>query len=139
MDVAAQQLVVRQHERRACKLSATLRVAAEHSGIVEFARSIGDGTGAAGVTVVDVSNGGAGVEAAVFLPRGANVTLSVRTDPGLPTIEIPSRVQRVTMISREPKYYIGLSYAGDQTSRPGTLGLLLERVNAAQPEKEPGK
>jgi hypothetical protein len=130
MGGSADQLVVRQHERRSCRLEAGLRVAAEHTHVVALSRSVGDGTGSISATVVDVSNGGAGVETAVFLPRGTSVNLTVRTGSGSETIELPSRVQRVTMISREPRYYMGLAYAGDQASRSRTIGLLLERTQS---------
>lgn len=128
MDGSSDQLVVRQHERRSCRLESSLRVATEHAHVVALSRSVGDGTGSINATVVDVSNGGAGVETAVFLPRGTSVNLTVRTGPGNETIALPSRVQRVTMISREPRYYMGLAYAGDQASRSKTIGVLLERA-----------
>jgi len=131
MDVAAEQLVVRQHERRACKLAGTVRVAPEHAQTVKLARSVGDGTGSIAATIVDVSIGGTGLETQFFIPRGTAVVVAVHIGPAGTLVEIPSRVQRTTMISREPRYYLGLSYAGKPSEQSATLGALIESVPAA--------
>ena len=137
MEPVAEQLVVRQHERRACSVAATVRLDTEHGSIVALARSVGDGTGVMAAKIVDVSSGGTGLELAVFLPRGARVIVSVRLGDGAP-IEVPSRVQRVKMVSREPRYYLGLSYAGDPEAKAGTLGKLLAGIDAGEAaDKEP--
>ena len=134
MEVEPQQLVVRQHERRACKIAATVRVGEQHAAVVELARTVGDGTGAIGVTVVDASHGGVGLESPVFLPRGAAVTVSIRNGAVGTPIEVPSRVQRVTMISREPRYYLGLAYVGGQEHRAQTIGQVLELARSEAAE-----
>ncbi len=131
METAAEQLVVRQHERRACSVAATVRLAPEHTSVVALARSVGDGTGVVPVNIVDVSNGGTGLELSIFLPRGSRVLVSVRLADGTP-IDVPSRVQRVTMVSREPKYYLGLSYAGEPAAKADTQGRLLAGIEAGE-------
>lgn len=136
MDVAAEQLVVRRHERRACKLAGTVCIAPEHARTVKLARTVGDGTGSIAATIVDVSIGGTGLETQVFIPRGTSVVVAVRIGPEGNLVEIPSRVQRVTMTSREPRYYLGLSYAGGPSERSGTLGLLIESVHAMPADEE---
>lgn len=135
MSGAAEQLVVRQHERCACRMPAVLRIADEHARVVEFSRSVGDGNGSLPATMVDVSVGGTGVETGTFVPRGASVILTVRI-AATESIEIPSRVQRVTMISREPRYYLGLSYSGTASDRGSTLGRLIEQAKLSPSDRE---
>lgn len=136
MSLKTEQLVVRQHERCACRVPAALRIADEYARRVEFSRSVGDGSGLLPVTIVDVSNGGTGLEASVFVPRGAGVMISVRIGASGELIVLPCRVQRVTMISREPRYYLGLSCSGEQSGRAGGLGRLIDAVKAIQAGKE---
>lgn len=137
MESQPEQLVIRQHERRACSLSATVRIAVDNASSVELSRSVGDGTGTINATIVDVSNGGAGIECGVFLPRGTAVNVATKLGASTQLVELSVRVQRVMMISREPRYYLGLAYIGSSGERAATLGRLLEHVEPMQTAQEP--
>lgn len=125
MKDAAEQLVVRRHERRECRVPATVRIGDADSARVALSRSAGDGSGALAATMVDVSQGGLGLESSVFLPRGVRVVVGVRLGGGL--IELPCRVQRVLMNSRAPTFYLGLAF----TASPAERGAMAERLLAA--------
>ena len=119
---APSDLLVRQHERLICRLAALVRVVPEDAPQVSLSRTIGDGAGGLGCVVVDCSSGGLGLQSTVFIPRGARLDVSISAEHVEPGEELarPSsgamareifsgsvRVQRVTMIDRTPRYYVG--------------------------------
>ena len=108
-------LNVRQHVRRQCRIDARARLDGPGASQVALARSITDAGRWFSVRVVDISEGGLGLESPVFLPRAC--TLLVRTTPTSQddNCQVPfeCRIQRVTMIDRTPLYYLGLSFVGD--------------------------
>lgn len=61
-------------------------------------------------TVVDLSRGGLGLDCGFFIPRACNVRVGVSV-PGYETIWVEGAIKRAAMISRAPKYYLGLSFA----------------------------
>lgn len=104
-------LVVRQHDRHACRLPAVLRVAPEQRAKVVMARTAGDGNKAVKGWVVDCSSGGIGLESPIFFPKACRLEVRV-LDPagapdGPPVMETTVRVQRAAMLDRTPKYYLG--------------------------------
>ncbi len=149
---ASSDLLVRQHERYTCRLSAKLRVVPEDAPQVSIARSVGDGAGGVNCIVVDCSSGGVGLQSPVFLPRGVKVIVTVSsqivdnhaadTPPSLSSLELPKtvfkgtlRVQRVSMLDRTPTYYLGtalIKAVGEQAdlSASDKLGInaLLQHV-----------
>jgi hypothetical protein len=111
----AEQLVVRQHERRECRVPVWVRIGAGDAERVILSRSAGDGSGTIPATMVDASAGGVGLESGMFLPRGVRVVVAVRLDGVL--MEMPARVQRVLMNSRRPTYYLGLAFLATGAAR----------------------
>lgn len=108
-------LVVRQHDRHACRLPAVLRVSPEQRGRVVLARTAGDGNKSVRGWVVDCSSGGIGLESPIFLPRACKVDVRVM-DPAAgpdakPIMETTVRVQRAAMLDRVPNYYLGGAFA----------------------------
>jgi hypothetical protein len=102
------ELLVRQHQRYTCSLHAKVRVPPPDATQITFARAVGDGAGTINATVVDCSSGGLGLQMAVYLPRGCRVHVRVPAGPGEPDLfNGELRAQRVTMIDRNPTYYLG--------------------------------
>lgn len=124
MERPDESLVVRQHERHTCRLKAEASVAAGGGPppAVVLSRSAGDGTGTVPGTVVDCSAGGLGLETSVFFPRSCRLRIRAWLGSDA-TVEVIATVQRVTMISREPRYYLGLAYL---TGPDGGLGSATE-------------
>lgn len=113
MQTKNDQLVVRQHERLLCSLRAHLSVAEANASQVSIARTIGDGSGAIEVELVDCSRGGLGIQSSLFLPRSCQLVVRLIPDDsrGIPNdLELLVRVQRASMISRTPTYYLGVSF-----------------------------
>ena len=119
---APSDLLVRQHERLLCRLAARVHLVPEDAPQVSLARAIGDGAGGLGCVVVDCSSGGLGLQSTVFIPRGARLDVKISAEHVEPGEELARpasgaiareifsgsfRVQRVTMIDRTPRYYIG--------------------------------
>lgn len=66
-------------------------------------------------TVVDVSEGGLGLQSAVFLPRNARLLVHVQppeaAGAGIPdTLAVRLVVRRCLMVDVKPTYHIGLQY-----------------------------
>lgn len=132
--MTGESLVVRQHERHTCRLSAAVSVSSESEVRVTLSRAAGNGTGVVPATVVDCSAGGIGLEMTVFFPRGAE--LSVRIQRPTPAtgeasaagdaIELAGTVQRVEMLSRGPKYYLGMAFKGRRAPARSEVARVLE-------------
>lgn len=139
MDTPADQLVVRQHQRHACRLDASVSVAPDSPTRVAISRSVGDGSGVFSATVVDCSSGGLGLESNVYLPR--DTRLSVRIRLGASSghdIELGATVQRAQMISRTPRYYLGLAFGGEGAPSPDTLSRILRHSDTADGQSRRG-
>lgn len=124
-------LVVRQQERHQCALSAELRIAPEDASRVTLAPHAGVGGGLVRVTVVDCSTGGLGLQSPVFMPRTCRVLVRVTTAPGTPALEFTARVQRVWMLDRAPKYYLGVSFPGSGPAHEASVQKLIAFVAPA--------
>lgn len=147
---ASSDLLVRQHERYTCRLSAKLTVVPEDAPQVSIARSVGDGAGGVNCIVVDCSSGGVGLQSPVFIPRGAKVIVTISSQvvpsttldapPEPSSLELPAtvfkgtlRVQRVSMLDRTPAYYLGtalIKSPGEQADLTGTGGTGSLGINA---------
>jgi len=101
---------VRRSSRHDVSLRAQVAIAGTHANLVRLAAPAGARHGWLDVDVVDVSAGGLGFLANVFLPRECRVRVQVfLDDSGTPAAEIPLKVQRVNMTDRRPAYLIGAS------------------------------
>lgn len=137
MSQATEHLVVRQHERIACRLPAELAIAAGSPTAIGLSRTVGNGTGIIAATLVDCSAGGVGVESSVYLPRQSRLHVRIPANDGSgATIEVEGTVQRASMISREPRYYLGLSFRGKNPPSAGTLERLLKLAGSSRVGEE---
>ncbi len=137
MPIEHQDLIVREHERLACRHDALLHI---ESGRVVLSGAGSDGPDTLPAEVVDCSAGGVGLQTDVFLPRGCPLRLRI-SHPDLPALNAPLRIQRVTMTSREPTYYLGAAFVDLDPQQDDALQRLLQRLRASQPApgpKEPG-
>ena len=125
----AEQLVVRQHERRECRVPVSVRIGDGDAERVVLSRSAGDGSGAIPATMVDASAGGVGLEAGMYLPRGVRVVVAVRLNGEV--MELPARVQRVLMNSRRPTYYLGLAFLATGAARTELSDRLVGALDGA--------
>lgn len=110
-------------------MPAALTVAPDSPTRVRLSRAVGNGTGVVAVTIVDCSAGGVGIECPVYLPRHARVQLVVEGDRS-GALELEGTVQRVGMISRNPTYYLGLSFRGRTPPSTATIEGLLRLASA---------
>lgn len=136
MAAPSEQLVVRQHERQLCQLPGSVVIAPDHANQVILSRTTVDSTGALDARIVDCSRGGLGLETKVFLPRTCRVLVRLKPE-GLANaphdLELSCRVQRVTMLDRTPRYYLGLSFIGQGEAHAARAAQLLAFVNSLQP------
>lgn len=111
-------LQIRQHSRRQCRVEARARVEEAARDRVTPSRSMTDAERWFPVQVVDVSEGGLGLESPLFLPRGCLLSVRTAAKPGDADCQMPfqCRVQRVSMHSAKPVYYLGLSFVGGNES-----------------------
>lgn len=128
MSLPAQPELVRHHQRQACSVDASLRVSSEHAERVVISASVCDSHGRVPVKIVDVSDGGMGLHCGLFIPARTIFEVDVE-DPCAPgavqRLTVQLRVQRITMMSREPRYYLGAAYTG-----AGDLAGLRQRLRA---------
>lgn len=107
-------LIVRQHERVECNLPARISIAAAHAPLVRVSRLAPSISGAIPAHIVDISRGGMGLRTPVYLPIRSQLVLSVDAPQmGSATsvrLEIPVTLRRVTMIDRQPTYYLGVAF-----------------------------
>lgn len=108
-----EQLAVRRHDRRSCDLPGRVRVATEHQPQIAFSDAIADADGSVPLHVIDCGDGGLGLRAPLYLPRGAEATLTIEFTAHGQTVThaVQIRVQRTSMIDRSPAYYLGTSFA----------------------------
>jgi len=132
MEKTAEQLVVRQYERYTCALPAVVGITADSPARVALSRTAGNGTGVLAATVVDCSAGGIGLQCLVFLPRQTRVLVRIDLADAAP-LELEGTVQRAAMISRDPKYYLGVAFKGKNSPHPTTVERLLNHISAMKP------
>lgn len=116
-----QGLKVRHARRHEVALACEVEVAPAHCHLLRLTARAAAVRGRAEGTLVDVSSGGLGVIAPVFLPKQTLVHVRVRSPidtAAEPLLEATLRVKRVVMTDRRPGYLLGLAYeADDETSR----------------------
>ena len=122
--------MVRSSDRHDTRLPARLQVAEHHEDEIKFSDGLIDQDGWLGVTLCNLSSGGLGIEASVFLPRGAVFRLRCDVRVGAhgeisqsgpvagasnagvssTTLDINGLVRRVTMADPTPRYEVGMSF-----------------------------
>ncbi len=126
----ARGLRIRQHERREIELPVEFVVCDEHRSQVRFSSvsSAGD-DGALRGTSIDISPGGLALASRQFVPRRCEGVIRL-FDPtpvgtrgdGTPILQIvfeqPAKVRQIRMLSREPTYFVGVSFADPDTIDP---------------------
>ena len=134
MPPAAEQLVVRQHERFHCRLPLQLRIAPEVAEQIVLARTVCDNTGSIEAFITDASRGGLGIESAVFLPRGCRLRVRLKSAaaPATPEHDLVVRVQRVSMLDRKPTYYLGVSFFSKGPEHDLAIAAVLEAARQGQ-------
>jgi hypothetical protein len=122
-------LLVRQHERVACNLNVCVQAAGDDASHVRLARTVGDGSGGVKATVIDCSHGGIGITSTVFFPKRMLLRAWIVDDGADTPIVFDGivRVQRTSMISREPRYYLGVAF--DPSTPPASIETLLRHAS----------
>jgi hypothetical protein len=124
-------LVVRQHERLRCALTAEATIAPEHIGPITLSPLAADASGNFNPVVVDVSRGGIGLRTKVFLPKQARICVTI-TDPAIGTpISTTVRVQRVIMTDRAPTYELGTAFVDPSPGLLQTIAAAIARLQQA--------
>lgn len=124
-------LVVRQHERLNCALSAEATIAPEHQGPIVLSPLAADNTGKFSPIVVDISRGGIGLKSKVFLPKQAHLNVTI-TDPVVGTpISATVRVQRVIMTDRTPTYELGTAFVDPSAALLQAVAAAVAKINPA--------
>lgn len=128
-----EQLAVRRHDRRSCDLPGRLRVAERHASQIALSGAVTEADGSVRLRVIDCGDGGLGLRSPLYLPRGAEATVTLELiDNGQPVAhEVRVRVQRTAMIDRSPAYYLGTSFVDVSEAAP-LLGALLSAA-ASEP------
>lgn len=121
---------VRRHERVTCRLPARARIASGDRDRVRLSPAVCDAEGWFGAELVDLSRGGAGLRAPIFLPRGVRVDVLVSCPAG--RLEASARVQRTRMTDIVPTYLVGVSFDGADAGAPGGVGALLSALIAGE-------
>lgn len=136
-------LTIRQHERESINLTVDFVVAEEHRGQVHFSQisAAPDPYMVRGIAV-DISSGGMRFECRHFVPRMCEGTVRVM-DPAQPAavqaagtddvvaFEHRVKVRRVSMISHEPGYAMGLSFIDPEPGLEQRVGKLLRMAIVA--------
>jgi len=108
-----QGLSVRRHERHGAELRATVSLRPPSDVSVRFSAGSDIDGGAIPATLVDIGEGGLGLRATCFLPRGSDVCVVVHGPDGSVLLTAAARVRRVLMVNRGPEYQMGVSFVGE--------------------------
>lgn len=124
-------LIVRRSVRHEIVLPARVRVAAEHSEAIRYAKGVADSDGWMNIDLVDFATGGVGFISTVFFPRGAAIQLRIpaQDDPAAqPLVDIACRVMRVQMTDRRPAYLVGAAYTVTDDASLAQVDALIARI-----------
>ncbi|MDX2115850.1 MAG: PilZ domain-containing protein [Planctomycetota bacterium] len=133
MHPAEERLVVREHERVRCSLRAVIEPAPEMRDLLRLARGVGNGSGSVDAELTDCSGGGVGLRSPVYFPKQCVLMVRVPSPDGGAgghVFEGRVRVQRATMIGREPAYDLGAAFADRPDERTLEALLKLSRAGA---------
>ncbi|MFG0259304.1 MAG: PilZ domain-containing protein [Phycisphaerales bacterium JB041] len=133
------QLAVRRHDRYSCDLPGRLRIAAGHEPQIAFSAGMAEADGSLPLRVIDCGDGGLGLHTPVYLPRGAEATLSLALPSGggeAVTHTVRVRVQRTSMVDRTPEYYLGTEFI-DASEAKSLIGAILAAAASEPVEHSP--
>lgn len=138
----ARGLRIRQHERCEIELPVEFVVCDEHRSQVRFGSvsSVVD-NGALRGTSIDISPGGLALVSRQFVPRRCEGVIRLfdptpvgTRDDGTPILQIVfeqlAKVRQIRMLSREPTYFVGVSFADPDSVDPdigNRLSMLLQQ------------
>jgi hypothetical protein len=131
-------LAVRGHDRYQCELSALISISPEHSKLIKVDKSAPGGGGPASAVIVDLSMGGVGLRAALFVPLTCRLVINLAA-PGKPEAPMHVRVQRVSMLDRTPMYYLGTSFENPTPEQIAAVSALLNHLKATGARLVPEK
>jgi hypothetical protein len=129
-------LVVRQFERVACSLKASMCVSPQHASVVSLSPEIASSSGCVALVLTDASKGGVGLRSPVYLPKGTQVDITL-SDPALAgtpfaSWTVKTRVMRVVMSSREPTYDLGTALIDNTPAEQSKLVDLIAIIRSKQ-------
>jgi len=120
-------LIVRHHERYRCQAPVRLVIDPVHAEAVVLSKLARSADGSVPATLVDCSLGGLGVMSRVFVPRACRILIVTGIGEGdqdensCPIGEYSVRVQRVTLVGREPTYLLGTLLGSDEGEGEGSI------------------
>ena len=123
--------VIRRSDRHEIVLPARFRVADAHTDEVRLSSRAPQREGWIECDLIDVAEGGVGLIAPLFLPRGCRVRVEIRDLEGSENgvlLESPARVRRVQMIDRRPAYMLGLLFEEQSETQIAALRAMLNRI-----------
>lgn len=130
-------LTVRRFERHALSLPLKVTLDEATGGAVRLSRSSGGADGF-NATLVDLGQGGLGIESPRYLPRKTVIRVRLYADASrnLPEFQTTVRVMRTWMSSRDPSYAIGCSFVDPDPKLQQTVEDVLSAIAAAERGEE---
>lgn len=129
-------LTVRRFERHEMSLPVQVALDEQSPVTVRLGRSSGIGT-SFNASLVDLGQGGLGLESPCFLPRQCMLRVKLLADPGsmLPEFEATVRVMRTRMSSKEPRYALGCSFVDPSAALQQSVEDVLAAIAAGNREE----
>jgi len=143
-------LTVRQHERAGIEMAVELEVCEAHASQVLFSSTASaSGQHVIRGKAIDISPGGMGIESRQFLPRMVEGTVRVfapdksrKNRDGSAVLNLvfeqPVKVRRVSQLSREPSYNLGVAFLGAGIEMDQRIATLLVQTGNAPSEATSG-
>ncbi len=130
-------LTVRRFERHALSLPVRVNLDSESGSLVRMSRSSG-GVDGFNATLVDLGQGGLGLESPYFLPRQSVLRVRLYADASkhLPEFNATVRVMRTRMSARTPSYALGCSFVDPDPNLQQTVEDTLSAIAAMRQEEE---
>jgi hypothetical protein len=130
-------LTVRRFERHALSLPVRVTLEDAAGASVRLSRASG-GSDGFGATLVDLGQGGLGLESPYFLPRQTVLEIRLLADAAkeLPEFRTRVRVMRTRMSSRTPSYELGCSFVEPDPRLQQTVEDVLSAIAALQRKEE---
>jgi hypothetical protein len=125
-----QSILVRRHERAACRLDAELSCHALCATQVRLSRAAGSGHGTVRAMVIDLGSGGMGINSPVYFPKGSTIHVVIGPAGGPVLLEADLEVRRVEMTGREPLFELGTCFHGAGAALAERVGRVIEQLNS---------
>jgi len=123
--------VIRRSDRHEIVLPARFRVSEGHAEEVRVSSRAPQRDGWIECDLIDVAQGGVGLIAPLFMPRGCRLRFEIMGHGEASSevlLESYGRVRRVQMIDRRPAYMLGLLFEDQTVEQRVMLSKLLERI-----------